>query len=306
MTTSGQLRAAALLKALLQQEEYAELWQRRQKRARSGELNQAAIAQVIVEHLWRDGVWDDTDESLGPRRLKDRVRRALTGEDMGPKTLELFIDAFDMAPADARRLRAALNAPPSATGGAVVGTLRLPQRLPLPQLHRTVAVFEHRVIGAEGAPVTHRASRAIKAQSDTVSFYPCRQFSAASEVIILSGGRITRQHEPAGGSPILEITLNSPLSVGEVGSLEYQARFGPESSPATEYRQVAHARASNVDIVVQFHRKRLPRSIWWTIWDDYRDGTILAEHPAHLDSAGRAHRFLPYLENAAAGFRWEW
>jgi hypothetical protein len=94
--------------------------------------------------------------------------------------------------------------------------------------------------------------------------------------------------------------------VGQVGSLEYQANFAPGSSVMTEYRQVAHARTDNVDIVVQFHHKRLPHRVWWTVWDDYRDGTVLAEQPVTLDPDGRAHRYLPYLENAAAGFRWEW
>jgi hypothetical protein len=42
------------------------------------------------------------------------------------------------------------------------------------------------------------------------------------------------------------------------------------------------------------------------VWDDYRGGTVLAEQTVSLDSDGCAHRYLPHLENAAAGFRWEW
>lgn len=298
--------AQTLQTLLLQREEYAERWQRLQKRTQPpGALNQAAIAQVITEFLWNNGERPDTDTRLS-RRLKDLVHRALRGKGMTEQTLDWFIDAFDMAPGDARRLRAALRADSPSAGVPVANTLRLPQKLPIPQRHRTIAVFERRVIGPDGAPVTHHSSRAIIAETDTVDFYPCRQFSAASELIMLRGGTITARHESRDSSPILEITLSAPLPVGQVGSLEYQANFAPGSSAVTEYRQVAHARADNVDIVVQFHPARLPRGVWWMVWDDYRGGTILAEQTVSLDSDGCAHRYLPYLENAAAGFRWEW
>jgi hypothetical protein len=75
---------------------------------------------------------------------------------------------------------------------------------------------------------------------------------------------------------------------------------------AAEYRQVAHARADNVDIVVQFDPASHPRRIWWAVWDNYRGGTLLEQQLASLGSDGCAHRFLPSLEDAAAGFRWEW
>jgi hypothetical protein len=298
---------AQLLETLLRQrEEYAERWQRRQERAHPpGVLNQAAIAKVIEDYLWSTGERPETDTELA-RSLKDTVRRALLGKGISTRTLTWFIEAFDMTRQDARRLRATLNGHPLPDGTPVANTLRPPQELPIPQRHRTLFVFERRVMGPDGAPVTHHASRAIIAQTDTVHYYPCRQFSAASEVSMLSGGTITATRKFPGSSPILEMTLSSPLPVGQVGSLEYQADFAPGSSVMTEYRQVAHARADNVDIVVQFHDKRLPHRVWWTVWDDYRDGTVLAEQPVTLDPDGRAHRYLPYLENAAAGFRWEW
>jgi len=303
----GAASAAKMLeKLLLEREEYADCWQRSQRKTRSsGTLNQAAIAQVIAEYLWDNGERPETDTSL-PRRLKDRIHRALHGEGMTEETLTWFINAFDMTPGDARRLRAALRSGLPSTGTPVANTLRMPQELPITQRHRTIAVFERQIIGPGGAPVTHYATRAIIAQTDTVHFYPCRQFSTASEVVMLRGGTITARHEPPGSSPILEMTLSTPLSMGQVGSLEYQANFAPGATVVTEYRQVAHARAENVDIVVQFHRARLPRGVWWAVWDDYRGGSVLAEQVVSLDSDGCVHRYLPYLENAAAGFRWEW
>jgi hypothetical protein len=307
MTVQDRARSVAWLLGmlLLQREEYAERWQRRQERAHSGLLNQAAIAKVIEDYLWSTGERPETDTGLA-RSLKDTVRRALRGTSISTRTLTWFIEAFDMTPEDARRLRTTLNGHLPPSGRPIADTLRPPQELPIPQRHRTLSVFEHRAIGPDGASVTHRTSRAIIAQTDTVYFYPCRQFSAASEVNMLSGGRITATLNLPGSSPILEMTLSSPLPVGQVGSLEYQADFAPGSGVMTEYRQVAHARADNVNIVVQFHHNRLPRRVWWTVWDDSQDGTAIAEQPVTLDPDGRAHRYVPYVENAAVGFRWEW
>jgi hypothetical protein len=268
-------------------------------------VNQAAIAQVIAQHLWSEGERPESDQEL-PRRLKDTVHRALHGKIISERTLTWFIDAFAMTREDARQLRGAHNGQPPPNGTPVINSLRSPQELPVPQSHRTLAVFERRVMGPDGAPVTHHASRAIMAETGTVRFYPRRQFSTAAEVSMLCGGTITARREPPGSSPILEMTLSSPLTVGQVGSLEYQANFGPGTSVVTEYRQVAHARAHTVDIVVQFHPRRLPGTVWWAVWDDYRGGSILAEEVVRLDRDGRAHRHIPYLENAAVGFRWEW
>jgi len=307
VTDTGRAQSVAQLleKLLLQRAEYAERWQYCQRRARpEGTLNQAAVAQVIAEHLWNTGERSERETDL-PRILKDTVHRALLGKGISAQTLTWFIEAFDLRQDDARQLRAALSGPPP-NGSPVTDTLRGPQELPIPQRHRTVAVFERRVIGPDGAPVAHHVSRAIVAQKGTVSFYPCRQFSTASEVTMLRGGTIAAKHEPPDSSPVLEMMLSRPLLVGQVGSLEYQAIFGPAASLVTEYRQVAHARADNVDIVVQFNHKRLPRQVWWAVWDGYRDGAILAEQPVMLDSDGCAHRYLPFLENAAVGFRWTW
>jgi len=304
---NSQIRAGSVgdrLSELLGREEYAELWRPYRKRAHPGPLYQAAIAQAIAEYLWKAGEYQDTDTVL-PRRLKDPVSRALRGDSISPRILEWFIGAFHMGEEDAEWLRAALNSdPPSAENP--VNSLRSPQELPVPQLHRTVSAFERRVIGPDGVPVEHHTSRAIRAEEDIVRFYPCRQFSAAAEVLMVGGGEITGQRQHPGSSPILEMTLSSPLPVGRVSSLAYQAKFAPGSGVATEYRQVAHARAEHVDIVVQFHQKHLPRSVWWAVWNDHRGGAVLDEQLISLDTGGRAHRHLPSLENAAVGFRWEW
>lgn len=296
-----------LLQSLLvQRPAYVHRWRRFQRRGPAREvLSQSAVAQVIAEHLWDSGERPET-EILLPRALKDRVHRALCGEVLTAETLDWFIGAFQMADQDARRLRGTLFTSQPRPGVPVVDTLRAPQPLPIPQRHRTVAVFERHIIGPCRRASLHRTTHAIVACEDGVDSYPYRFVPGASGVVVLHGGHVRARHEPAGSSPIVEIALNTPLGLGQIASLEYQVEFTPEADVAREYRRVAHARADNVDIVVQFDRRRPPVQVWWAIWDDYKDGNLLGQQEALLDRDGCVHRFIPHLENAAAGFLWNW
>lgn len=291
---------------LLRRPAYAERWQQFQRRGlASEELNQSAVAQVIAEHLWSSGERPDTETGLS-RGLKDRVHRALRGETLSGETLTWFIDAFRMTGQDARQLRDTLAAGQFQSAAPVVDTLRSPEPLPIPQRHRTVAAFERHTVGPDRRVVTHRSTRAIMACEDGVDSYPYRFVPGASGVTVLHGGRVTARHEPPGSSPILEITLSTRLRRGQVASLEYQVEFTKDADAAFEYRRVAHARAENVDIVIQFHPRQLPSRLWWSVWDEHKDGNVLRQEEVFLDPDGCAHRFVPYLENAAAGFNWKW
>lgn len=55
------------------------------------------MAEVLAEWLWDSGEAPDSDTRL-PRKLKDRVSRALAGQYIAPQTLRMFIEAFDLAP----------------------------------------------------------------------------------------------------------------------------------------------------------------------------------------------------------------
>lgn len=301
-------RATARLLCLLltQCGPYRRRWERHLGRVRQpGGLNKAAIAKVIAEHLWDSGERPDTDADL-PRKIKDRVYRALSGELISAETLTWLIEAFDMEDGDRERLWSLRFPGPPDHDGPVVNSLRHPQVVPLPQRHRTIAVFERRTIGPAGTVVGHRTTSAVLACEDGVTGYPYRLARGARAVHVRHGGRVTARHEFPGSSPIFEITFNTPLRSGQVASLEYEVEFSPRSDPAREYRRVAHSRCENVTIIVQFHRQRLPSRVWWAIWDAHRGGGIVHEVPALLDIEGCAHRFVPYLENAAVGFHWQW
>ncbi|MBO2459705.1 hypothetical protein [Actinomadura violacea] len=263
------------------------------------------MAKVIAEHLWSSGERPDTDTAL-PRKIKDRVYRALAGDLVSAETLTWFAEAFGMTGEDRERLWTLRFPDPAGSGGPVVNSLRGPQFVPLPQRHRTISIFERRRIGPAGTVIGHRTTRALLACEDAVTSYPYRLPGGARRVHVQRGGHITARHDFADSSPVVEITLSTPLCRGQVASLEYDVEFEAQAGPALEYRRVAHARCENVDIVVEFSPEHRPGRVWWTVWDDFRGGTVLHQEPAVLDAEGCAHRFVPFLENAAVGFRWAW
>ncbi|MFD7781995.1 hypothetical protein ACFV4Q_02635 [Streptomyces nojiriensis] len=317
-SADGRVTAAAtaeLLRGLLTgRAAYRVRWERELRRS-PGPLSASAVARVLALHLWDSGERPDTEQDLA-RRLKDRVHRALGGEFLSRETLEWFIAAFRMNGSDALALRTAWcgaapvgpagRAGAGADGGAVTDTLRMPQYLPVRQRHRTVSVFERHHIGRDGAPERHRTLRALMACEDGVSSFPCRLPPGAVDVTVLRGARVGDRLEFPGSTPIVELAFPTPLEAGQIVSLEYEVVYGAIREPVTEYRRVAHARAENVDLAVEFPPSRRPARVWWTVWDHHRDGTVLGETPLALSPDGSVHRFVPALEHAAAGFRWAW
>ncbi|WP_446042250.1 hypothetical protein [Streptomyces sp. SID1121] len=314
----GRVAAAAtaeLLRGLLTgRAAYRVRWERQLRRS-PGPLSASAVARVLALHLWDSGERPDTEQDLA-RRLKDRVHRALGGEFLSRETLEWFIAAFRMNGPDAMALRArwsgaapvapAGQAVPGAGSGAVTDTLRMPQYLPVRQRHRTVSVFERHRIGRDRVPERHRTTRAVMACEDGVSSFPCRLPPGAVDVTVLRGARVGGRLDFPGSTPVVELAFPAPLETGQIASLEYEVVYAPLREPVTEYRRVAHARADNVDLVVEFPPSRRPAHVWWTVWDHHRGGTVLGETPVALSPDGSVHRFVPALEHAAAGFRWAW
>lgn len=132
-------RRARELRAVLRDDPRCRrMWKRHVHRARDGEIHQAAVARVLAVYLWEVGEVSRRDEEL-PRRLKDRVARALRGTHLQPDVLRLFVDAFDM---DARTEARILNPPsaedPGSTDPRSSGlslTPALDQHVPVQRLH---------------------------------------------------------------------------------------------------------------------------------------------------------------------------
>lgn len=102
--TAPALAVAKLLREqLLSDPSCRRRWQSRAARRHCGRINQSGVAQVLAEWMWDSGEAPESDLRL-PRRLKDRVSRALSGECLPPRTLHAFIQAFQIPAPVAERL----------------------------------------------------------------------------------------------------------------------------------------------------------------------------------------------------------
>ncbi|NED88980.1 hypothetical protein G3I76_54050, partial [Streptomyces sp. SID11233] len=113
-------KTGAMLRELLENTpRYQRKWYRYAQRDRPP-VNAMAVARMMSEQLILSGTFD-YDQT--PHSIKARVARALAGTVLTAKTLEEFIEAFEMTSEDAARLRFTLSPAPSVPDG-ISNTLR--------------------------------------------------------------------------------------------------------------------------------------------------------------------------------------
>lgn len=287
------------LRELLLEAPYAERWQAKIGRRQSHALHQSGICQVIAEYLWRNGLQPTADEAL-PRKLKDRVYRALGGQSLSLGTLRWFIEAFEMSPDDtAALLRLAGSRAPGDTvvGGSVVAPGVLP-----PRFHQTVSLHEWHRVGPDGLPESHRTVHVIRA-NERLDRYPYIFDTDAATVRVVQGGRAGRPYALDNGLYAVDIMLTTPLEPGETASMEYETTFWYRTPPAQEFRRASRGRVDNLDLRVQFHHLRLPVQVWWSEWPALDRPPTVSE-PVALGVDKSVHRYLEAIESTVVGFRW--
>jgi hypothetical protein len=254
--------------------------------------------------LWDSGEVSDTDVFL-PRRLKDIVSRALSGQVLAPVTLRWFIEAFAMSPMDAAHLWALRSGRDPARLAIIRDDLATPMPTPpgRPRYH-TVSLHEFHTVGADRLPVAHRTVHVVRAV-DELRRYPYRFDTDAATVEVLRGGTASPLYwVPEDGLYGVDILLQRPLQPGQTASFEYRTLFSYRTPPPPEFRRGARKRVDNVELHVQFHPRQLPVQIWWGIWNDHKDLQPTYEEPAELEPDGSIHRYLDSLEGHVVGFRW--
>ena len=274
-------------------------------RGRADKVNQAATARVLAAYLW-DNPRRPDDREVDPEQLKDLVSRALSGKLLARRTLQLFIDAFDMAARDV----AALWRQYEGTELARAISGELPKfegaHAPTP-LYETILLEESHLLGQDGRPSRNRTVQHIRALSDGFAVHRYSFDTNEADVERVHGGTPSEPYQLRGSIWAVDLRLPRVLKTGDTASMEYVTRFHYSYDAAPNFRRVAHQRCENVALRVEFDPSRLPRQVWWAEWKDYRapDDVVLYQEPVALDSENAVSHFLESVEHAVVGFMWE-
>lgn len=301
----GAYEAAEHLRYLLSRPGMArQIWQRRLRTTTpAGRINQAAVGQILAEYLWSTGLRADSDTAL-PRRLKDTVARALSGERLTPEKIGWFCVAFALPSHEEQRLLSLVEGSSfvrpltSADGPAQALEPRPP--------YRTLSLNEHHYLGPDGQPVRHSTTQVIQAGAEGLAVHRYVFDTDALTVDVLQGGRLGSQVVPAGGGLFaIDIVLTTALHAGQTATLRYDTRFAGGAQLPSEFRRAAYRPVHNVDLRVQFDPQRVPRRVFRTEWPG------LTDPPSHrvaiaLDADLAAHQFLPTIQGRVVGFTWQW
>ncbi|MEU6823375.1 hypothetical protein ABZ921_22300 [Streptomyces atriruber] len=266
-------------------------------------MSQSAVACVITSHLWESGERSDSQISL-QRTLKDRVSRALSGTAISTETLRWIIDAFDIESSDGDHLWAVYAAERDFVSG-ITHTLRRRREMVKRQRHRTVSLVERYFVDETGALRLRNTFHTIRAIEDGVDLYIFNHEPQASEIEVLHGGTLGLRHVYGGGLIGREIILTPPLSKSQTTALEYRTHFSTAAAITNEVRRAAFARTEHVDLAVEFSVSRIPRRVWWRIWDDHLGGSVIRQD-LMTPRNGIVRYYTPFIEETSVGFTWEW
>ena len=281
-----------------------QIWQRRQRTTTPiGRINQAAVGQVLAEYLWSTGLRADSDIAL-PRRLKDTVARALSGQRLTPEKIGWFCVAFALPRHEEQRLLSLVEG--SSFVWPLTGNDGPPQALEPRPPYRTLSLHEHHYLGPDGQPIRHSTTQVIQAGGEGLAAHRYVFDTDALTVEVLQGGRIDKDVVPAGGGLFgVDIVLTTALHAGQTATLRYDTRFVGGTQLPPEFRRAAYRPVHNVDLRVQFDPQRVPRRVFRTEWPG------LTDPPSYrvaitLDADLAAHQFLPTIQGRVVGFTWEW
>jgi len=313
---AGRRAASAYLRELLQRPGgYRRLWEQHVIRARSGEITQLAVAEVLARRLWSyPRVPGDVD--VLPHQLKDTVSRALSGRLLSRSTLSLFIDAFGFSDAEADRLWKLWEGSGtiSVLSGPRAVTQRAEQQLQTaigPRRHQTLSMHDHVTVGAAGLPSRTRTLQVIEAIAGGLDRIPYLYDTKALTLEVGQGcTELTGDlYQVSDDMFVTHIMLARTLDAGETTTLEYWTTYqypgDPDDPHERCYRRAVVGRLENLDIRVEFHPDKLPAGIWWAIWDGM-EGEILEQEAVTLDAQHSVHRYLRFVEKTVAGFYWVW
>ena len=295
-------QAAAYLRLLLVRAgEPRSIWAKYASEARSGEIDTAAVAEVLRASAEPDGV----DSAQAPAASVDSVRAALDGTAMSAETLDRFINAFDLGPRHTDRLRSILRGSDSVR--VIIGNdLAELHGRSGPSRHETLAVHELHTLGPDGIPAEHQTIQVIRSTVDELDAYPYRFDTDELVVEVVRGGRVGDMYRVSPSLFGVDIVLDRPLAEGETTLMHYRTTFGYRTAPPPEFRRGALGVMRDVTLWVQFHPDRLPARVWLARWDRLDHATVIEQQPVELDGEFSVQARYDEIEHVIVGFHWEW
>ncbi|WP_117215909.1 hypothetical protein [Allorhizocola rhizosphaerae] len=194
-------------------------------------------------------------------------------------------------------------------GQVIIGELPPPAEGPLGSVpYQTIELNEFHELGPDGRPARHRTVQTIRALVDGVSTHRYVFDLGEARVEQIHGGTPGDPYRIKGNLWAVELTLPRTLNTSDEHSLEYVTTFRDSENPvAPRFRRAAHRRIENAAFHVTFHPDRLPTHVWWARWADYRppNDHIIERTPVDLDDQNAVARHVSVLEQAVAGFLWQ-
>jgi len=260
-----------------------------------GEISQAAVAKVIVDHLRKTG---NDPGQLDYRLLKDRVCRALSGRALTPSTLGLFTAAFLFSEQDTRHLWALfLGTTPDEAQAAFE-----------PPSFRVVCLAETYEVNREGRPQSHQVYQRITATKDGVSRVALRFDSAAAAITVSTGGT-SDMYRCADEWFAVDVVLPKVLMADESFDLEYVVEYPADAKADPQFcRGAVGEHIDSATIAVRFSPDKRPNTVWWMVRSNIgRAGRTVFREQVEIDHHScSVSKTVLAVDDVVLGFRWEW
>jgi hypothetical protein len=282
----GAQTATYLRMLLVRPGEARSVWEKHASVARPGEIDYGAVANVLAVPV-------------------DTVRGALDGTSLSPETLERFLEAFDLSPRHAARLRGLLRGSDSVraiTGSALSDLYRQSG----PPRHETLSVHELHTLGPDGLPQEHQTIQVIRSTVDSFDTYPYRFDTDELVVEVVRGGRVGDMYRVTEGLYGVDIVLDRPLARGETALMHYRVTFLYRTPPPPEFRRGVLGSMRDVTLWLQFHPDRVPARTWLARWDRLDHAAVIEEQAVELDDEFSVHVRYGAVEDSIVGFHWSW
>jgi hypothetical protein len=310
-----QAAAAYLRELLLRPGRYRRRWEQYAERSRPGQVNQLAVAEVLARYRWSHPRTEG-DADLLARQLKDTVLRALSGRMLSRATLNLFIEAFGFSDTEAEQSRRLW------AGSSRIRVLSGPKAMQPevqaevtdvfgPARFQTLSLHDHLNVGSEGLLARVHEQKVIEATAGGLDRIP---FIHDTDALTLEVGQGCKGvsgylHQRAENVFTADILLVKELALGETLTLEYWYTYhyldDRMDASKRRFRRAVMRRVENYDLRVEFHQDRLPKAVWWAVWDG-TDGEIISQEPVTLDPQHAVQRYMRFIERTVVGFYWSW